>query len=147
MSDKQQPTTIEITADTMLGDMVKLVIDELKAAPDVWQKLSEDRQQDVIYRVTSQCNDLIRQAVEIIAADGREVITADVEQITAKDEIKAVCKLAKHDPQRHSLLDAVGKPVLIVVAGHQQFLGGEIPQAEPDQPDLPVADNGLATAA
>ena len=89
----------------------------------------------------------MREAVAIIAADGREVITADLEQLTAKDEIKAVCKLSKFDENRHLLLDAVGKPVLIVVASHQQFLGGALPQSEPDQTDLPIADAGAVAQA
>lgn len=156
----------EMTADTMLGDMVRMVIDEIKAAPDVWPKLSEYKQDDVIRRVTKQCTELVKMAVHLIAADGREVISADLEQITAKDEIKAVLKLVRHDPQRHALLDAVGKPVLIVVAGAAQFMGGEIPKAEADnkplfpadstapapdatttESDTPVADNCPATAA
>lgn len=144
--EQETQDTIELTTYVMLGSLVGLVIDELKAAPDVWQRLSQGRQDDVIDRVRHRCEQMVRQAVRLIAADGREVITADLEQITAKDEIKAVCKLAKHDQNRHALLDAVGKPVLLVVASHQQFLGGELPKSDPDQPDLPVADNCPATA-
>lgn len=136
--------TTEMTADTMLGDLVSAVIDEIKAAPDAWQKLQEIRQDEVITRVTDRCTALVRHAVQLIAADGREVITADLEQITAKDGIKAVLTLAKHDPSRHTLLDSVGKKVLIVVADDTQFMGGELPQPDPDQTELPVADNALA---
>ncbi len=147
MTDEATTEAVQTTSETMLGDLVSLVIDEMKAAPDVWQKLSQARQDDVIQRVTSRCVDLVREAVAIIAADGREVITADLEQLTAKDEIKAVCKLSKFDENRHLLLDAVGKPVLIVVASHQQFLGGALPQSEPDQTDLPIADAGAVAQA
>lgn len=141
-------TTVGMTADTMLGTLVGICIDEIKAAPDVWPKLTEDQQDDIIRRVTSQCGDAVRAAVKLIAADGRDTITADLEQITAKEEIKAVCKLGRYDEQRHALLDAVGKPVLIVVASAAQFMGGEIPKAEADQRelDVPVADNCEATA-
>jgi len=145
------PTTIDLTADTMLGVLVGTIIDELKAAPDCWAKLSQFQQDDVIDRVTLRCRDVVQSAVETLAADGREVITADLEQITAKDGIKAVCVLGKHDPNRHALLDSVGKPVLIVVASSEQYMGGELPTADPDQRPLldgtPVADNTLAAAA
>lgn len=141
-------TTLELAADSMLGNLIAVCLDEIKAAPDVWPKLNEHQQGDVIDRVRRQIETAIRQAVHLIAADGREVIAADLEQITAKDDIKAVLKLARHDERRHALLDAVGKPVLIVVAGNSQFLGGEIPAPEPNQADLdiPVGDNGRATA-
>ncbi|MDQ3039840.1 MAG: hypothetical protein M3Q51_04475 [Pseudomonadota bacterium] len=127
-------------AETMLGELVSTCMDEIRHAPDIWQKLGEQTQDDVIKRVTSRCGDAIRQAVYLIAAEGRDVITADLEQITAKDGIKAVCVLSKNDPNRHQLLDAVGKPVLIVVASSQEFMGGEIPAPEPDQQGLPIAD-------
>jgi hypothetical protein len=147
--------TVDICADTMTGDLCQLVIDELKAAPDVWQKLPEDTQYRMIERVRTRVTNAIHQAVRIIASDAREVITADLEQITAKDGIKAVLVLGKHDPNRHALLDSVGKPVLIVVASADPYLGGDVPKPEPAQrrlelveaaDDTPVADNGLATA-
>lgn len=125
--------TIDICADTMAGDLIQLVIDEMKAAQDVWQKLSEDQQRWMIERVRHRVTSAISQAVRIIASDSRDVITADLEQITAKDGIKAVCVLAKHDPNRHALLDSVGKPVLIVVASAEPYLGGDIPKPEPAQ--------------
>lgn len=158
-TETEAPAAVGIATATMLGDLVSFLIDELKAAPDCWQKLSQFQQDDVIARATSRCTFAVQQVVSIIAADGRDTITADLEQITAKDGIKAVCTLAKHDPNRHALLDAVGKPVLIVVAGSSQFLGGELPKADPDQQslltagdgtegdDTPVADNTLAAAA
>lgn len=139
--------TVEMTAETMTGVLVTAVIDELKAAPDVWQKLPQARQDEVIDRVVRRCKALVGTAVRLIAADGRDVIRADLEQITAKDEIKAVCKLAKHDEKRHALLDAVGKPVLIVVASAEPFMGGDVPTSEPDQRDLPVADQGAGPGA
>jgi hypothetical protein len=131
-----EPSNETLTAETMFGDLVSLVIDEIKAAPDVWQKLSEFQQDEVIGRVRQRVEFNVRQAVKLIASEGREVITAELEQITAKDGIKAVCTLAKHDPNRHALLDSVGKAVLIVVADSSQFLNGEMPKPDPQQPDL-----------
>lgn len=148
MTEESQDQTIELATETMLGDLTSFLIDELKAAPDVWQKLSEDQQDDVIERATSRVGDAVSAAVRMIAADSREVVTAELEQITAKDGIKAVCTLAKHDKNRHALLDSVGKAVLIVVADSNQFMGGDIPKAEPNQLplDTPVADNCPATS-
>lgn len=134
------PAFVEMAQETMLGDLVNLVIDEMKAAPDVWQKLSERQQDDVIYRARCRCEDAIRQAVHFIYSEGRTVITADLEQLTAKDGIKAVLTLNRHDENRHQLLDSVGKPVLIVVTDASDFTGGEIPKPDPQQPELPIAD-------
>ena len=139
---EQEP--IELIADTMLGELVKFVIDEIRAAPDVWAKLAEHQQEQVITRAELRSRMLISQMVKLIAADGRETIGCDLEQITAKDEIKAVCKLQRHDKSRHALLDAVGKRVLLVVADPEPYLAGEMPRADPQQQELPVADaNGV----
>lgn len=144
---------LELAAETMRGDLVSALIDELKAAPDCWPKLSQRQQEDVIRRITERCEHLVDQVVNIIAADGRQVITSTLEQITAKDGIKAVCVLGRHDPNRHELLDAVGKAVLIVVADSEAYQGGELPKGEADQRELlgdgdtPVADNTVAAAA
>lgn len=128
--------TTETTAQTMLGDFVQTVVEELKAAPDVWQKLSEDAQADVIERVETQCRRLIESAVNAIVSEGRIVIVAELEQITSKDEIKAVCKLRKSDPNRHHLLDSVGTAILMVVANSDEFMGGDVPKPDPNQAAL-----------
>jgi hypothetical protein len=131
-----EPEPATLVADTMLGQMVKFVIDEIRAAPDVWPKLGEESQDQVIQRVQARSALIIRQAVHLIASEGREVISGDLEQITAKDEIKAVLKLARHDPKRHALLDAVGRRVLIVVVESEQYMGGTMPA--PDSNQLPL---------
>lgn len=148
-----EPTPIDIAAITMHGDLVSALIDELKAAPDVWQKLSEDKQAYVIDRVRRRVGDAIEQAVRAIAAEGRETCVAQIDQLVSKDGIKVQLKVAGNDPQRHTLLDSVGKEVLIVVADSRQFMGGKAPEAEPNQPTLdgledgaPVADSCPATA-
>jgi hypothetical protein len=138
--ETQELGTIEMSAQTMLGDLVGLVIDELKAAPDVWQKLSERKQDEVIDRVRRRCEDAIQQAVHFIYSEGRTVITADLEQLTAKDGIKAVLTLNRHDENRHELLDSVGKPVLVIVGDARVFGGGALPKPDPMQPQLPIAD-------
>lgn len=151
MTQTTESAAVSIAKDTMYGDLCNLVVDELKAAPDVWQKLPEDQQTDVICRVRDRVRAAIEQAVRAIAADGRETITADLESILAKDGIKAVLQLSKSDPKRHSLLDSVGRPVLVVIAGAEAFFGGDGPKAEATQlplegVDKPVADRCPATA-
>lgn len=124
-----------ITAkETMLGDLMKLVTDELKQMPEVWQKLSYDKQQRIIERVQTRVGDAVRECVKIIAAEARPTITANLEQVTSKDGIKAVLKVAAMDPNRHNLFDSVSMPVLLVVASSDEYQGGaDKVQPESDQ--------------
>lgn len=128
---------IELTADTMRGDLIDALLGELKAAPDVWQRLSQSDQDLIINRIDNRVSTAIGQAVRMLAADGRPTIKAKLDQMTAKDGIKAVLSVSQHDPGRHELMDSVGKLLLIVVADPEAYLGGETPKSDPDQPELP----------
>lgn len=125
-----------LASDTMKGDLITALVDELKAAPNVWAKLSQVQQDEVIFRFERRVGAAIREAVRMIASDNRPSIEATLEQITAKDGIKAVITLSKNHSQRHDLLDAVGQAVLIVVADAEPYSGGDKPKAEPDQKPL-----------
>ena len=51
----------------------------------------------------------MKTLVKFIGADGRGAITADVEQMTTKDEMTARLKLTQFNQHRHRLIDAIGK--------------------------------------
>lgn len=128
---------VEMAAETMTGDLLAACVDELKIQRDVWAKLSEDEQQEAIYRLSSRITDNVRQAVEIIASGNRPTIVATVESVTVKDGIKAVLTLQKHDAHRHELVDAAGQSVLLIVAGASEFYGGtENVKPDPNQTTL-----------
>jgi len=141
-------TVATIAADTMLGDLMACLIDEFKAAPNVWQKMPEEQQQDLIYRAQQRVQENIRVAVEIIASANRPTIVATVESVTVKEAIKAVVTLPKSDAQRHNLFDAAGQTVLLIVAGASEFYGGTdqvVP--DPNQPALNGFDGEQDQAA
>jgi hypothetical protein len=129
-------TSASIAADTMTGDLLAALIDEFKHAPDVWQKMSEATQSDVIFRVRNRVRHAVKDAVHIIASANRPTIVGTVESVTIKDGIKAVISLSKTDPQRHALADAAGSAILMVVASDTYDGGTEEVKPEPDQPPL-----------
>lgn len=132
------PVDVEIARETMLGDLMQVCLDEIKAAPDVWPKLSQERQEDVIERVQNRVSTAVRGAVEILAAKGRIAIAATLEQVTVKDGIKAVVTLSRSDARRHDLIDACGQNLLLVVADATENMGGaNAHKPDPDQPGLP----------
>ena len=128
---------IAIAAETMTGDLMQCLIDELKGAPKVWQEMPEHQQQDVIYRAQERVQAVIKEAVQIIASANRPTIVATVESVTVKDGIKAVVTLPKSDAQRHELIDAAGMAVLLIVGGASGYYGGaDQVRPDPDQPAL-----------
>jgi hypothetical protein len=131
--EEDLPEPVALARETLFGDICALVVDEFKALPDVWQKLPQNRQDQVLGRVASRVREAVNEAVRMIDSDGRDVIEATLEQVTIKDGIKGVVTLPKHADCRHALMDAVGKTVLLVVSEPTQYLGGQAPKSEPDQ--------------
>lgn len=142
----------QIARDTLMGDLMHSILDEVKAIPDVWQKLPQYKQDQVLARVEGRSRTIIGRIVEIIAADARPSIPASVESVTVKDGIKAVLAVSRSSAQRHDLVDAQGSSVLIVIADAEPYTGGDKPKSQKDQCALdlkdtkPVADSCPATA-
>lgn len=136
---------VEITKSTMAGDLIAATLAELKAAPTVWQKMSEAQQQEAIYRITNRVTYNIDQAVMMIAAEARPSIRAKLAAVTIKDDLKATVLLSRHHPDRHEFIDSAGQEILIVLLNAEQFTGGagEI-KAGPDQPGLPLQEGEVA---
>lgn len=141
--------TLALARETMTGDLRDCILDFLKhdKNPLPWNMQTEEQQRDAIAKVTSACTHAVEKAVAIIAADGRQVIAATLDQVTVKDEIKAVCKVSKSDALRHDLMDATGYSVLLVVSDASAFKGErKAALPDPDQPDIPIFDQTDAGA-
>jgi hypothetical protein len=144
MTEQQTEITEEtqdLAAETLKGDVRDWYLDRVKQLQKPWQQMGEAEQRSLIYDAESAAADMVRKAVRILAAEGRKVIVAQLEQVTVKDGIKAVVTLSKHDACRHELVDAQGKDVLIVVADAGDHMG-EKAAAKPDaeEPPLPLED-------
>lgn len=134
MTDTEdERNTIDTTCETLGGDLASWLVDRLRQQPKTYGEMSEQEQRETIESATMAVNSMLRRAVALIAADDRKVIVAEVEKVEFKDGIKAVISCSKSSEYRHDLADAQGQTVLIVVADADKYLGGERPEAEPDQ--------------
>lgn len=143
MSEEKEPITI--AQDTLLGDMMSFIRDEFKAMPDVYQKLSEEKQRCFLERCEARARQAVIQCCEIIAAQNRPVIKTMVESVTFKDGVKAVVRPNSISPLRHALADMVGSEVLIVIGSADDFTHDDgKPDADPDQSDLALGETEKA---
>lgn len=127
----------EIAAETMLGDLMSLVVEELKAAPDVWQRMNEDKQSEALYRIENQCRGAVRKCVDIIAAQGNVFVNAVVSQVVFKEGVKIELKTPVITEATHELAECTGKVVKVVILDESEFTENESgkPTAEPNQVD------------
>lgn len=124
MSNDHLPETLAMTARTVGADLLNSLIREIKMLPNVWPKLTKQKQDDVIERLRTRVDDNIKMAVHLIAADGRTVVSGVLEQITIKNGSKAVVTVAKGDANAQALYGATSKQVLLVVADPREHTGG-----------------------
>jgi len=131
-------TAVEVAEETMMGDLVSCVIEEMKVLPRSWQELSEGGQDEVIERVQKQVMKATVQAIHILNALDTPTVHAKVESVTFKSGIKAVLQVAHDAERRHELADSEGAQVLVVLLSSAEIAGNEngIPKADLDQPFL-----------
>lgn len=137
LTEREQ--AVEIAADTLTGDVRDFILDRLKHEQNKrpWHERSEAEQRETVHAVEAAVQRVVRQAIELLASNGRPTIKATVEQVVIKEGIKAVLTLPRSSEQRHALADATGFTVLLVVADPANFTGEREPVAiTPDQADL-----------
>lgn len=131
----------QIAEETFLGDLMRIIVDQVKAIQKPWEQLSQSEQEAYLNSIRLQCEAVSKKAINIIAAQGMVTIVADIDSVTFKDGIKAVLKIGSHVEGRHDLADAEGKAVLLVVSNADDLINeNEIPEAEPDQAAMDLDD-------
>lgn len=129
----------EMEADTLSGDIRDALLTHVRSMEVGWRFLNESQQRDKIHAMTAAATNLVRQALNVIAATEHPHVIVEVGAIKIDKgvEIKLGCagtvdnitKLAEHS--KHAA-------VLTLVSPEQFF--GEKAEAkpDPDQPELPV---------
>lgn len=124
MNAPEIENVLGMTAGTIGKDLLFALVQEVKLLPDVWPKLSEAKQNDIIDRLRNRVETNVKMAVHLIASEGRTVVCGDLDQITIKGGVKAVVKFGASAPNLHELYESSGKAVLVVVAEASAHMGG-----------------------
>lgn len=131
-----QLTGKDYAREFLLGALIKASTKHLKTLSKPWIDLKENEQRRVLATVHDDCRNAIRDAIDIIASNGRLTFTAAVDQVVFKDGVKAVLTLAK-TPEAHSLADAEGSYVTIVIEERSKLLNeGDALTVDLDQKPL-----------
>ncbi|MCO2282487.1 DNA translocase FtsK [Pseudomonas aeruginosa] len=144
--DEEQPATVvSLAAETLGRDLLQALLQEVRVLPDVWPKLTEKKQADVIDRLRSTVERTVKYAVKLISAGERPAIDGILESVAIKEGIKATFKVSQFNPLRHDLIDRTGKVCMLVVADAAEYLEGmDAIQPDPDQNSLALENGGDA---
>lgn len=113
-----------MTADTVGKDLLAALVQEINLLPDVWVKLSEAKQQDIIDRLAKRVTANVQTAVHIIQGQGRIVVQGELEQVAIKDGVKANISFSKAAENIRYLYWSAGMPVLVVVGNPNDYTQG-----------------------
>lgn len=78
-----------VSAETLTGDIRNAILSEFKLIPKPWQQMTEDEQQRLINRASDIADNLVLQAVDLIAARDLPALPIEVGKITVEG---AACK-------------------------------------------------------
>lgn len=123
----------------MLGRMIDAAKKRFTHLAEPWSKLSEREQERVLTGLADDMRTVAKDAVKIIAANGRMTFRAEVESVQFKGptDVKASLKLV-NSQETHALADAAGGFVTIVIESLDEMLA--IPEGatagEPDNRPL-----------
>lgn len=128
---------IALTADTLGRDLLSALVDELKAAPDCWAKMSNAQQDQAIERLRKRVRTLIGEGLNALFRGQYPAVEATLDGIRVKRGLQLSLKVAKGARNAHEIIDAEGQQVLIVIADPEQYLGRmEEIKGRADQGDL-----------
>lgn len=137
MTKPTEESTQELASEQLLAELMSIALDELKLGNEPWQRLSQNAQDDAIERVEKRCKAAVQQTVHLISSRGFVRMPATLDQLVAKDGLKATLSLNKLDPHRHELLDAQGSVITLVLASASQFIDAPHGhKSTPEQPEL-----------
>jgi hypothetical protein len=135
-NEVEQPTVNDYAKEFLLGSLIKAATKHLKTLAVPWIDLKEAEQKRVLQAVHDECRNAARDAIDIVASNARVTFPAAVDQVVFKDGVKCVLTLSK-TPEAHSLADAEGSYVTIVIEDRSKLLQeGDSMETDKDQKSL-----------
>ncbi len=139
----KQPDTKQIpqlAADNMGKAILELVLQELRAAPDIWSRMSQKQQNETIDRARQGVQWAVAGAVNTITTQDQVSLGAIVDSLTIKDKIKLVLQVSRSN-ETETLNDLYqlgsGANVRVLLSNAEPYIGGmDLVVAEPDQREL-----------
>lgn len=128
---------IELSAETLRGDVRNSIVDFFKAQPKGWTYMSETERRDFTTAIDRYSYDLVKKACKVIASKERPCIVGQLKEYREKDGVEAKLKFASTADVVTGLHGAVGQEVLLVTSGYDAFIA-----ANEKPEDLVPADQG-----
>lgn len=136
---------IELTTDTLRGDIRDKILSEFKSIPKSWASSSEGEQERLIRRAEDIAGTLVRSAIDIVAAKGLPSLPIKVGKLTIdSSECKGTFECYAGDDELLRIRHLQGARAMFVLASPDAFNGeqqtpkteviGDLSIPRPEQP-------------
>lgn len=144
MENKPLDQAVSENAERMLGKtLITALVDEIRALPDTWQKMSADSQDQVLMRLTANIEHQVGRAIRILATRDAPTVNAVLESVTIKDGAKLTLKVGAIGEAMHQLIDAQGAQVMVTLVDPETYTKSAHDVApDADEPELPLGGQG-----
>lgn len=128
----------ELAAEHLGKSMLEKCLEEMKAMPHVWQKMTEAQQREVLERLRATITTTVGVAIHTLRSAGAEFVPVHVDQLTAKKDMKLTLSVTD---KKHHILEHVNKGAILILEDPDLYLKKmEEVTADPDQPELEIGD-------
>lgn len=125
-----------VESSTLMGDLRDALLDRLRAMPKPYTVMSEREQQELIDGCERVAKHLVSHATALIAANGFPSIKGTLVKVQVKDGMQLQVDVSRHDPQRLTVIDNVDRPVVMVIAEPEMFMGEKAPAKPEPKPEI-----------
>ncbi len=117
--------------------LVHGIVDVLKTQGGrIWKDLKEREQAAVIGLFQNKVEEIIRQMVLDMAGQGHPSIAVKLTKIQFEKQVKIAIQAATATKACHIASEKIDSSAVLVLVDPVTYIGGEMPVADKDQPDL-----------
>jgi hypothetical protein len=134
---------VHLAADNLLGHLVRWISDRIKGMDKPWSQMSEKDQQTLLDDIRYDGQKVVIEMARTVAAKGRKLVFGAMEQVTIKDEIKAVITCQKSPEAAAAFgMSSGGGQVALVLMQTESLLQEVNPvKPDPDQWEIPLEED------
>ncbi len=126
-----------LAVDTLGKDILEALLTEVRNIPNSWAQLGPIDQENVIDRLRLRVQVMLRDAVAIMFAGETPAVKARLASLKFGKGLQVVLDVGRDESGRHDLMDAVGQPVVLIMADPSQYMAAmETVKARAAQGDL-----------
>lgn len=133
-----EQTQTEIIAETVLGEMMELILRAPKEMQVGWGMLTEQQQKNIIFESEIVARKRIEQIVDLVSSTDHDSLKVSIDHAKIKsDRVLAQISFAASEKNREHFIDFIDSQVMLTLVDPEEFMGeAGKPEAEPDQRSL-----------